>query len=90
MSPEPLECRLARLSPAARGLLLGLPEPQRAVLAAVLGADGRPRALDEAAALLGVHPKIAARVEALALRALGREAAAVLLGTDGDPEAGTG
>jgi hypothetical protein len=88
MSLEPLERRLARLTPDARGLLLGLPEPQRALIAAVLGADGRPRGLPEAAELLGVHPRLAARIQAAALCELGPEAAAVLLGRD--PETGTG
>jgi hypothetical protein len=90
MSPEPLERRLARLSPEARHLLLALPEPQRALLAAILGADGLPRSLAEAAELLGVHPRLAARIEAVALRQLGPEAAAVLMGTGRDPETGTG
>jgi hypothetical protein len=90
MSLEPLERRLARLSPEARDLLLALPEPQRALLAAVLGADGRPRGLAEAAELLGVHLKLASRIEAVALRQLGPEAAAVLMGTGRDPETGTG
>jgi hypothetical protein len=90
MSPEPLERRLARLSPDARELLLGLAEPQRALLAAVLGADGRARCLAEAAELLGVHLKLAARIEAVALSELGTEAVAVLFGGGRDPETGTG
>jgi hypothetical protein len=68
----------------------GLPHPQLALLAAILGVDGRPReTLDEAAEFLGIHPKVAERIFFTTLRTLGQETAMALFGQSAGPSTGT-